>query len=362
MGRARRALLNCLSSAAYCEPIANDGRRHQNSPQSAALVARSTRVSGIWVYGEIRDGKPAPVTLELVSKAATLGETTAIFLGANAEGAAATVGEYGASRALIDTNPVYDRQLTLAAVDALAWLVGERAPDLLLFATTYDSRDVASRLAARLDTGVITNAIDIDATGDEFEVVTAWGANTVAACELPGAGTRLVLARPKAFTASASGGVATIESFTAQPGPLAGAVTIVDTVEEPPTGPALADAKVVVSGGRGLGTAENFRLIEEVASLLGGAVGATRAIVDAGWRPYGEQVGQTGVTVKPDVYIACGISGAVQHLAGMKNARTIIAINRDPDAPIFKNADLGIVGDAVTVLSALIDEIKHRRA
>lgn len=319
-------------------------------------------MSTIWVYGETRDGQPSPVTLELVSKAATLGDTTAIFLGASAESAASAVGAYGAAHALIDTNPAYDRHLALAAVDALAALVTERRPDLLLFATTYDSRDVASRLAARLDTGVITNVTDIDGTGDELEVTTAWGANTVAACQFVRDGTRIVLARPKAFTARQVGGEATIERFVGQQGASASTVTVTETVEEQPTGPALSDAKVVVSGGRGLGSAENFRLVEEVADLLGGAVGATRAIVDAGWRPYGEQVGQTGVTVKPDVYIACGISGAVQHLAGMKNARTIIAINRDRDAPIFRNADLGIVGDAVTVLAALADELRRRRA
>lgn len=319
-------------------------------------------MSGIWVYGETRGGQPSPVTLELISKAATLGETTALFLGADAESAASAVGNFGAARALIDPDPAYDQHLALAAVNALAALVVERRPELLLFATTYDSRDIASRLAARLDTGVITNATDIDATDGDFEIVTAWGANTVAACALAGSGTRIILARPKAFTARETGGEAAIERFAGQRGADGDAVTVVETVEEKATGPALSDAKVVVSGGRGLGTAENFRLVEEVAGLLGGAVGATRAIVDAGWRPYGEQVGQTGITVKPDVYIACGISGAVQHLAGMKNARTIIAINRDPDAPIFKSADLGIVGDAVSVLSALADELRRRRA
>lgn len=318
--------------------------------------------NAVWVYGETRAGQPTPATLELVSKAAELGEATALFLGRDAEDAAVTAGAYGAARALLDPNPVYDEHLALAAVDALAALVAERRPRLLLFATTYDSRDVASRLAARLGCGVLTNATGLELAGDELRVLTPWGANTIAVCELLGAGPRLVLARPKAFTARHTGGACAVERFTGQLGAAATAVRIVETVEEAAQGPALADAKVVVSGGRGLGKPENFALVEELAGLLGGAVGATRAVVDAGWRPYGEQVGQTGTTVKPEVYIACGISGAVQHLAGMRGSRTIVAINRDPDAPIFRGADLGIVGDVTQVLPRLIAEIKARRA
>jgi electron transfer flavoprotein alpha subunit len=312
----------------------------------------------IWVYSEISAGRPAPGALELITKAAELGEATAILLGRDAAGAASVAGEYGAAHAIIDARADYDEHLAPAAVEALATLVRERQPALLLFATTYDSRDVASRLAARLDRGVITNATDIEATGDTFRLLTPWGASTIAVCELTTPGTRFVLVRPKAFTAVSSGGRCTVEEFTGQLGAAALTIRVTETVEETTQGPLLSDAKIVVSGGRGLGNADNFALVEELAAALGGAVGASRAVVDAGWRPYGEQVGQTGVTVKPDVYIACGISGAIQHLAGMKGAKTIIAINKDPDAPIFKSADLGIVGDALKVLPQLIGEVK----
>lgn len=316
---------------------------------------------GIWVYGELRDGAPAPVTLEMVSKASTLGQTTALFLGQGAEQAATIAGRYGATRALIDPNPVYDEHLALPAVDALHALVTERRPQLVLFATTYDSRDVASRLAARLDAGIVSNATDVQASADGFRIITPWGGNAVAVCELTGHGTKLALTRPKAFAATETGGTCEVERFEGRLSESATAVRIADTVEEAAQGPSLADAGVVVAGGRGLGKPENFDKVEELAALLGGAVGATRAVVDAGWRPYGEQIGQTGLTVKPGVYIACGISGAVQHLTGMKSAKTIIAINRDRDAPIFRGADLGIVGDVNRVLPQLIQEIKSRQ-
>lgn len=315
----------------------------------------------IWVYGEMQDGKTTSVTLEMVSKASELGKTTLVLLGSGAEEAAPVAGNYGAAKALVDPSPVYDEHLALPAVDALYGLVRERQPSMLLFATTYDSRDIASRLAARLDTGVISNATDIAAAGDGYRIITPWGSNTIATCELTGAGTKLVLTRPKSFAANETGGECAVERFAAQLSALATAVRIADTVEEAAQGPSLSDAGVVVAGGRGLGKPENFTMVEELAGLLDGAVGATRAVVDAGWRPYGEQIGQTGVTVKPAVYIACGISGAVQHLSGMKSAKTIIAINRDADAPIFRSADLGIVGDVTKVLPQLIQEIRQRQ-
>lgn len=317
--------------------------------------------AAIWVYGETRDGQPTVGTLELIAAAAQLGVATVVLLGRGAAAAAAAAGAHGAAHALIDPDPVYDEWHTLPAVDALAGLLAERRPRLLLFAMTYHSRDIASRLAARLGGGVVNNVTAIRPVADGFRLITPWGTSTVAECEVTGPGVPIVLVRPKAFTATRAETACAVERVTAHRGPEARAIRVIETVEEVAPGPVLADAKVVVAGGRGLGKAENFALVEAVAGLLGGAVGATRAVVDAGWRPYGEQVGQTGSTVKPDVYIACGISGAVQHLAGMKGAKTIVAINRDPGAPIFQVADLGIVGDVLTVLPQLRAEIERRR-
>ncbi len=311
-------------------------------------------VAAIWVYSEIYDGRPAPVALELLTKAAELGEATAILLGRDAAGAASVAGEYGASHAIVDARAEYDEHLSPAAVDTLAALVQERQPALLLFATSYDSRDVASRLAARLDRGVVTNATGIEAIGDGFRMLTPWGASTVAVCELTTPGTQIVLVRPKAFTAVNSGGTCAIEEITGQIEAASMAIRVTETVEESTQGPLLSDSKIVVSGGRGLGNADNFALIEELAAALGAAVGASRAVVDAGWRPHHEQVGQTGRTVAPRLYLAVGISGAVQHLVGMQGADYIVAINRDPDAPIFKIASFGIVGDLFEVVPALI--------
>ncbi|MEJ7654611.1 MAG: FAD-binding protein [Chloroflexia bacterium] len=247
--------------------------------------------NAVWVYGESRDGEPTAVTLELVSKAAELGDATVVLLGAGAEAAAEIAGRYGAAHALVDPNPSYDEHLALGR-----WmrypLVAERAPCPPTLRATYDSRDVASRLAARLDCGVVCNCTDVQREGEGYRMLTPWGGDAVAVCELHCAGVKLVLARAKAFAARESGGECQIECFEAQLGASARAVRIVDTVEEAAQGPSLSDAAVVVAGGRGLGKPESFDKVEELAALLGGAVGATRAVVDAGWRPFGEQMGE----------------------------------------------------------------------
>jgi electron transfer flavoprotein alpha subunit len=237
--------------------------------------------------------------------------------------------------------------------------VEEHKPELLLFATNYDSRDVAGRLSALTGAPVVSNISGIE---DTNTVTTAiFGGSTVARVVVTGS-PRLVLVRPKSFEAAASGGRAEVVPVEIDVPDELKRARRVERREEAATGPKLDQAGVVIAGGRGLGEAENFKLLDELAGAIGGAaVGATRAVVDAGWVPYAMQVGQTGATVKPSVYLAFGISGATQHVVGMKGAKKIVAVNKDEDAPIFALADLGIVGDALNILPRLIEEIRQRR-
>ena len=233
---------------------------------------------------------------------------------------------------------------------------------MILFPQNYEGRDVMGRLSVKLDRTVLTNNTDISVSADAVTVTTpAFGGNTLVSTTFTGAAPYLAAFRPKSFTAEAAGGAAV--EVTAAPVPDLGATgtAVVAAVHvEESTGPKLDEANVVVSGGRGLGEAAKYEMVEQLAKLLKGAAGASRAIVDAGWVPYSYQVGQTGKVVKPTVYIAVGISGATQHMVGMKGSKHIIAINKDKEAPIFGVADLGIVGDVHKVLPKLIEAIQAR--
>jgi len=317
----------------------------------------------IWALIEIEDGRAARSSLEVLSKAAHLGRAEAIVLGSAAAEVAATLGEFGAAKVYVHADPVYDNYLTLPAVDTVIALFTQHQPALLLLATTFDLRDIAARLNARNNMGLITDATDLHFDGNTLLVTVPWGDENVVTATHPQQGTGIVLTRPKAFSVEHfAGGTAEIETLNVSLNAASQQIKILERVELPSEGPTLEDANVIVSGGRGLGKAENFRLVEEVATALGGAAGATRAIVDAGWLPYSYQIGQTGKTVKPALYIACGISGAIQHLSGMKGSNYIVAINKDEHAPIFSVADLGVIGDALTILPQLTQEVKHRKA
>lgn len=316
----------------------------------------------IWVLVELENGKAARSSLEVLGKAAKLGRAEAIVLGAAAAEVAPTLGEYGAEKVYAHADAVYDNYLTLPAVDTLSALLKDRHPDALLLATTYDLRDIAARLNVRNNLGLITDATDLAFEGDQLQVTVPWGGETVVTATHPQAG-GIVLTRPKAFAVERyEGRQAEIEQLNVSLSAASQSIKILETVEVASEGPALEEATVIVSGGRGLGKAENFHLVEDLAKVLGGAPGATRAIVDAGWLPYSYQVGQTGKTVKPTLYIAAGISGAIQHISGMKGSRYIVAINKDEHAPIFSIADYGVVGDVLTILPKLTEEVKRRKA
>jgi electron transfer flavoprotein alpha subunit len=320
-------------------------------------------IDKVWVLAEEGDNGPIPVTLELLTEARSVaGTVEAVAWGSGAAGMAAALGEYGATT-VYDVGDLGGALPGVPVASALAALIeGGNAPDAILIPATYDGRDVAGRLSAKLNRPVLTNVTGlVEGDGGLLSQHPLFGGSHIVTAKFTGPGPGIFVIRAKSFTAEPSGGAAA--AVVAAPAPDAGptnAAKIVERHVEERSGPKLDEAAVVVSGGRGLGDAANYALIEELAKLLHGAAGASRAIVDAGWVPYSHQVGQTGKTVKPTVYIACGISGATQHLVGMKGSKNIVAINKDAEAPIFSVADLGIVGDVHKVLPALIELLKAK--
>jgi electron transfer flavoprotein alpha subunit len=315
----------------------------------------------VWVYAELTEGKIHPTVLEIMARARDLGDVTAIALGSGAKAAAETLGKHGAKVAYVNEDKVFDEYLVEPATDALAALHKEEAPDLILFGFTSDSRDIAGRLAARLGTGLISNAGDIEARDGGFVAKVPYFGGAKLATMRANGKPAIVLVRPKSFEASESGGTAEVKELSVSVGDGSKRAHVVERVVEASEKVKLEDAKVVISGGRGMGGPDNFPLLEALAGALGGAVGASRAVVDAGWVPYSMQIGQTGKSVRPGVYIAVGISGAMQHTVGMKTSKVIIAINKDPEAPIMKMADLGVVGDALKIVPALTAAVKAKK-
>jgi electron transfer flavoprotein alpha subunit len=316
----------------------------------------------IWVYAEVVEERISTTTLEMLTKAAELGAAEAVLLGPAPENAVATLGEYGARKVYRSTDPVFADYLTAPAVDAVAALIEKHKPAVMLFASSYAGRDLAAALSARFDAGAIADVGDFSLKDGSVEAtIPALGGSYQNTSTLVSNGTKLLLVRPKSFEPAPRPQTPGVEEVPAPSNAEVKKVRVTQRVTVKPEGPQLEGSNVVVAGGRGLKAQEHFDMLKQLAELLGGAVGATRAVVDAGWVPYSMQVGQTGKTVKPNIYIACGISGAVQHLAGMKASKTIISINKDPEAPIFKFSDLGVVGDVFSVLPQLIEEIKKRK-
>jgi len=316
----------------------------------------------IVVYAEAEGDKPATSTLELLTKARELADTVeCVYVGTNADALAGALGEHGATKVhAVDPGDVLPG---IVGAAALAGLVASDAPDAVLFAQSYDGRDAIARLSVKLDRPVLTNGTDLKVDGDAMVVGTAiFGGNTLVDTAFTAEKPFLAAIRPKSFAAEPSGGAAAeVVALDAGDAGRAGEAKVLERHVEEREGPKLEEAPVVVSGGRGIGSAEAFGpIVDELAKLLNGASGASRAIVDAGWVPYSKQVGQTGKTVKPKLYIALGISGATQHLVGMKGSDTILAINKDGEAPIFSVADLGIVGDVHKVVPKIIEALQAR--
>ncbi|HEX7210062.1 MAG TPA: electron transfer flavoprotein subunit alpha/FixB family protein [Propionibacteriaceae bacterium] len=314
-------------------------------------------MSEVLVVAEHVDSHVSKPALELLTLARRLGEAVAVIFGDTDDTIAKGLGEYGATRVLWVSDTAIDDYLVAPKVEALAQIAATVQPAAILITSSLEGKEIAGRLAVKLGSGLITDATDIAAEGSTTQSVFA-GNWTVTAAVTHGA--PVITVKPNAVTPEAAPTEPVTEQIEVTISEAAKTARIVSREPKRSSGrPELTEAAVVVSGGRGTGG--DFAAVEELADVLGGAVGASRAAVDAGWYPYAYQIGQTGKTVSPQLYIAVGISGAIQHRAGMQTSKAIVAVNKDPEAPIFALADLGIVGDLHRVLPALIDKIKERK-
>ena len=315
------------------------------------------------------DGEVKKVTLELLTLAGRLGEPSAVFVdsgsGTGFDAAKAVLAEHGAAKVYVVEDPEVSAHLVAPTAEVLAQLVEASTPAAVLLTSSAEGKEIAARLALKTGSGVLTDATDVTDEGGSISAEQpVFGGSTVVRSTVT-TGTPIITVRPNSVAAEAADGSSddmvrvdvSIELSEAAKG-----ARITDrVVEEKGERPELSEAAIVVSGGRGVGSGENFSVIEALADSLGAAVGASRAATDAGWYPHQHQVGQTGKTVSPQLYIAAGISGAIQHRAGMQTSKTIVAINKDPEAPIFELVDFGVVGDLHQVVPALTEKVKARK-
>jgi electron transfer flavoprotein alpha subunit len=304
------------------------------------------------------------VTCELLTLARQFGEPSAVWIGAGAEGGRERLAEFGAAKVYVADGGGIEDYVVAPAAEVLAGLMARQSPAAVLIAATPEGKEVAGRLAVKTGSGVITDAVGLTAGdgGGPVAEQSIFGGAIIVQSRVR-AGTPIVAVRPNSAAAEPAPAAAVIEPAGVELTDAARAVKVTERViAERGERPELTEAAIVVSGGRGVGNAENFALIEKLADSLGAAVGASRAATDAGWYPHQFQVGQTGKTVSPQLYLAVGISGAIQHRAGMQTAKTIMVINKDPEAPIFELADFGVVGDLFQVVPQLTEEIERRSA
>jgi len=319
----------------------------------------------ILVLVDHADGEVKKVTLELLTLAGRLGEPSAVFVGSGFDAAKDRLAEYGAAKVYVADGAEMASYLVGPSVDVLEKVLADGGAGIaaVLLASGAEGKEIAGRLAIRTSSGLITDATDVSAAGDGMVAEQpVFGGSTVVRSRVT-TGTPIITLRPNSTAPEATSAGAERVDVAVELSDAAKGARITDrVVEEKGERPDLSGAAIVVSGGRGVGSAEQFSVIEALADALGAAVGASRAVTDAGWYPHQHQVGQTGKTVSPQLYIAAGISGAIQHRAGMQTSKTIVAVNKDPEAPIFELVDFGVVGDLHQVLPALTDEVAKRKA
>jgi electron transfer flavoprotein alpha subunit len=320
-------------------------------------------MSEILVLVDQVDGAVRKPTFELLTIAKRLGEPSAVFIGAadKADAVADAVKKYGAEKVYVVDDTEVKGYLVAPKAEVLQQVAAQASPGAILISSNAEGKEIAGRLAIKLESGVITDAVDVQA-GDGGSPVTTQsvfaGNYTVQAKVTKG--TPIITVKPNAASPEEAAGAGAVEKFSATVSDAAKKAQIVASQPRESTGrPELTEAAIVVSGGRGTGG--NFEPVENFADSLGAAVGASRAAVDSGWKPHAFQIGQTGKTVSPQLYVAAGISGAIQHRAGMQTSKTIVAVNKDEEAPIFELVDFGVVGDLHTVLPALTAEVNQRK-
>ena len=315
-------------------------------------------MAGILVFIEQRNSEIRKASLQALSEAHRQGsEVTAVLVGAGVAGAAAGLGAWGATKVFVADDAALGLYSAEGYREAVVKAAEAVSPDAIFFAGTAMGRDLAPRVAAKLGVGALADVVALERDGDRFVARRpVYSGKAFATVDAGGHTPQVISLRPNVFAADETGGSA--EAVTLAGLSLAIRAVVKELVDTGGGELDVAEADVIVSGGRGLKGPENFALIRDLAHALGGAVGASRAAVDAGWIPHKHQVGQTGKVVSPSLYIAAGISGAIQHLAGMSSSKVIVAINKDPDAPIFKIADYGVVGDLFQVIPPMVEEIK----
>jgi len=318
---------------------------------------------GVWFVAEQRDGALRKVSFECASAARKLAdelgdEVCAVLLGSGIEGAAAELGKYGVDKVYVADAPVFAQYQTDSYANAVAKIVKEKDPAILLLSWSVIGKDLSTRLVGKLATGMASDCVELRIENGRLVGKRPMYAGKCFGDVTIATDPQMAALRPNVFAVAENPKSAAVEKFDAGVSDGDVKAKVLEVQKDTSGKVDLTEAEIIVSGGRGMKGPENYNILEELAAVLGATVGASRAAVDAGWRPQSDQVGQTGKVVSPNLYIACGISGAIQHLAGMSSSKYIVAINKDPDAPIFQRADYGIVDDLFKVVPEVTKEAK----